>query len=270
MMKGTLWLAVLLCGCASAQIDKPKPLGKIGRLGAISCPVDNGIRVLDVGPGSPADKAGVKPGDVITKVNSLDLTKPGGRKEFGFAVRSGNAVVLSAKRDNADNEFEIQPKLANAAPFDAIDSALFDAVVTGQRVAVAAFVTDVKTTYSSTMAEAMTRRKAGIRNDAETQIEGHLLAPALIRCGNYKVIDRNKTHDVLAGLGYKAGSTVTDSLMKDVGRMTGATYLLFAAVSNVADTKTGGTNETDLRLVEIETGNVLATARLTQKIPEPY
>lgn len=263
-------LAALFSGCAFLHGSGAKPLGKIGRLGALSCPVDNVIRILDVAPGSPADKAGVKPGDVVLAVNGTSLVKPESRKEFGFAIRSGNPVVLSAKRENETLEFDLQPKKMAQSEFDPIDSALFDAIMSGKPVVVATVVTDVKTTFSSTMPDAMIRWKEGLREGVESQIEGHLLSPSLVRCGNYKVIDRNATHDFLNAARFKMGAAVDTAVMKEAGRMTGATYLLLADISNRLAPTVDGSDETALRLVEIESGDVLATARLTQKVPKQY
>ncbi|MBI5181755.1 MAG: PDZ domain-containing protein [Nitrospirae bacterium] len=39
-------------------------------------PIDNGIRVKQIGKNSPAENAGLKVGDIITKVNGKSITHP--------------------------------------------------------------------------------------------------------------------------------------------------------------------------------------------------
>jgi membrane-associated protease RseP (regulator of RpoE activity) len=84
-------------------------------------PADAGILVSKVEPGSPAQKAGIKVGDVITKVDgdvvtdSSDVSSALADKKSGDAasvvvVRNKRALTLSAKLDSDDDEsfdFEI-------------------------------------------------------------------------------------------------------------------------------------------------------------------
>jgi len=45
---------------------------------------ERGVRVLDVGPGSPCDKAGIKPGDIIEAVNCQPVSSI---QDFAEALR---------------------------------------------------------------------------------------------------------------------------------------------------------------------------------------
>jgi S1-C subfamily serine protease len=49
------------------DLDKP-------RLGVVVEPVEEGVRVVAVTPGGPAEEAGIQSGDVITRIDGLDLT----------------------------------------------------------------------------------------------------------------------------------------------------------------------------------------------------
>ena len=51
-----------------------------------------------VAPGSPADIAGLKPGDFITHIDGASILTPPGARRFG-AVRPGQRVRLSVTRD---------------------------------------------------------------------------------------------------------------------------------------------------------------------------
>jgi putative serine protease PepD len=64
-------------------------------LGVRPAPAPDGVTVSEVTPGSPAEKAGLKAGDVITKVNDRPVTEP---VELVAAIRShapGEAVTLT-------------------------------------------------------------------------------------------------------------------------------------------------------------------------------
>jgi S1-C subfamily serine protease len=55
-------------------------------------------------PGSPADKAGVKPGDIILKVNDDVIGKNGNMSSILGQYRPGNTVVLTVLRDGKQIE----------------------------------------------------------------------------------------------------------------------------------------------------------------------
>lgn len=89
-----------------------------GRLGVQIEDTDNdtGAKITDVNDESPAAKAGLKEGDIITEVNGKkvkDINEV--RKEIG-EVKDKNSYSIKAKRNGADMNFEIKiPKRINRA-----------------------------------------------------------------------------------------------------------------------------------------------------------
>jgi S1-C subfamily serine protease len=58
-----------------------------------------GARVGGVVPGSPAEKAGIKEGDVMMKLDATDLTGLQSFSEFLKTAKAGQTVTVSIMRD---------------------------------------------------------------------------------------------------------------------------------------------------------------------------
>jgi serine protease Do len=61
-----------------------------------------GATVLEVTPGSPAEKAGIKKGDVITKVNETKIESPESLFETIHSLKAGDKVKVSFMRDGKE------------------------------------------------------------------------------------------------------------------------------------------------------------------------
>ena len=66
-----------------------------------------------------------------------------------------------------------------------------------------------------------------MRSHLETLFEGLLLNKLFLRCGGYGVADRAKTAEVLQELHFQMTGAVSAGTAKSLGRMTGASHLLF-------------------------------------------
>jgi len=262
----------LLAGCAgsrrSARPAGPseKPIGTYGRLGVALCPAEDGVRVFDEVKGMPGPKAGLRAADVVTAFNGVELAPAAHRKDFLFTVRSGKPVSLAIKRDGRSLTVDAVPRQVDLYESDAIRFALFDAVLTGEQVAVAVVVSEVNHTAPQVLknAEGVAAWKAGVKAAAQAAAEGLLLYPGLLHCGNYSVVDRSKTEQVLSELHFQMTGAVDAGLMKNVGKMTGATHISFLSITRFSDARRQAwIDQVAARLVEIESGKVLATANWT-------
>ena len=77
-------------------------------LGVMTEKADEGARIAEVIPGSPAEKAGLKPGDIIIK---LDNDKIAGPKELAEAVQKsapGKEVKVFYKRDKKEKSVKVK------------------------------------------------------------------------------------------------------------------------------------------------------------------
>ena len=231
------------------------------------CPAPEGILIYDTSKGSPAQKAGIRAGDVIVSFNDLSLAKPENRKELLWSIRTLKTPDLVLKRGNKTIKASPKPRVRNTYAMNSIKDALSEAILSGQNVAVAIVVDQVnyanQKSYPSP--QALNAWKAGAKTSAEAEGETYFLNPAFLHCGNYKVIDRNKTNEILGELHFQMTGAVSPDLAKTVGKMTEASHLVFISVTRYWTKREGFTDETTYRLIETESGNVLASERLTSK-----
>lgn len=73
-------------------------------LGVTTEKVDDGVKITDVSKGSAAEKAGLKEGDVITKVGSKKISDPDELMDAITAYKPKEEVTISYKRDGKSGE----------------------------------------------------------------------------------------------------------------------------------------------------------------------
>jgi M6 family metalloprotease-like protein len=92
------------------------PLGTISRpatimpraiMGITSADVKDGLRIDQVFPGLPASKAGLKPGDLLLKVNGAPVANTGKLTQLLQEKKPGDTVALTVKRDGKDMEIKV-------------------------------------------------------------------------------------------------------------------------------------------------------------------
>jgi S1-C subfamily serine protease len=70
-------------------------------------PVDRGIGVAAVEPGSPADRAGLRVNDIIVRIGEVDITNTGGLTQALTKFRAGDAVTVTFYRDSQQQQEEV-------------------------------------------------------------------------------------------------------------------------------------------------------------------
>ena len=93
---GRPWLGVGLCGLAAAYA---------AQLGADEV---RGVLVTEVFAGSPADKVGLMPEDIITGVDARPVAAPGELVETLGAMRPGQRVRVHVFRERAERMLEVE------------------------------------------------------------------------------------------------------------------------------------------------------------------
>ena len=83
----------------------------------------NGALVSSVVPGSPADKAGIKSGDVIVKFNGKDITSSSELKNVVGQTQPGTRAKVTLHRNKKTVDVDVTigettPKTVAAAPSD--------------------------------------------------------------------------------------------------------------------------------------------------------
>ena len=84
------------------------------RLGVSSAPDSSGVRVADVQPGSPAEAAGLKPGDYLLQVGDISVRDPSFGEQFRsrYAKAEGTKIPVKIRRDGQMMDLQIAVRLA--------------------------------------------------------------------------------------------------------------------------------------------------------------
>jgi len=69
-----------------------------------------GVVLAGVTPGSPADAAGLKPGDKVVKLGGLDVKDPEGYLKALETLTPGSETQIVVLRDGAEKSLPITPK----------------------------------------------------------------------------------------------------------------------------------------------------------------
>jgi S1-C subfamily serine protease len=77
------------------------PSEQASQLGVTQGP---GVVVYQVQPGSGADRAGLRRGDVITALNGTAITDPNTFRNSIAGTQPGNEVTLTVKRDGSERQ----------------------------------------------------------------------------------------------------------------------------------------------------------------------
>jgi YidC/Oxa1 family membrane protein insertase len=85
--------------------DQDDRSGYLGHLAVEA--VDGGCRVGVVGPGTPAARGGLKPGDVVTRIGDMSITDPAALRAALSATKPGRKVAVEVLRDGAAASLDI-------------------------------------------------------------------------------------------------------------------------------------------------------------------
>jgi S1-C subfamily serine protease len=77
-------------------------------LGVTTAPHARGAEIVSVAPGSPAQSAGVRSGDVITGVDGHDVTQPQEVSEAIDALKPGDRLELEVSRDGSSRTVQVE------------------------------------------------------------------------------------------------------------------------------------------------------------------
>lgn len=78
-----------------------------GRIG-FKLPIDMGLVILQVQQNSPADKAGIYTGDIITKIDNVEINSISQLKKALYKYKQGDKANLSIIRNGSEKKIEIE------------------------------------------------------------------------------------------------------------------------------------------------------------------
>jgi predicted metalloprotease with PDZ domain len=84
------------------------------RLGVSSAPDSSGVRVVEVQPGSPAEAAGLRPGDYLVQVGDISVRDPSFGEQFRsrYAKAEGTNVPVKVRRGDQSIDMQMAVRLA--------------------------------------------------------------------------------------------------------------------------------------------------------------
>jgi predicted metalloprotease with PDZ domain len=104
------YATVLPLGGLRLQVDTIRE----PRLGVSSAPDSSGVRVADVSAGSPADSAGIQPGDYLLQVGEILVRDPSFGEQFRsrYARAEGQTLPVKIRRGDQTMDLQIRVRLA--------------------------------------------------------------------------------------------------------------------------------------------------------------
>jgi S1-C subfamily serine protease len=97
---------------------------------SLSLPAARGAIVTSVTPAGPAEKAGIKRGDVITGINNQVVTDSNGLRNLVASIAPGTNVKVSAVRDGREQNFQVAlAELPARTPADSDDQSESESTV---------------------------------------------------------------------------------------------------------------------------------------------
>ena len=81
---------------------------KIGKIIDQASKFDSGIYVASVNPGSSAYYSGIKIGDIITKIDDIEINKLSKLREYIYTKEPGDTVLLTIQRNQKEMQIEVK------------------------------------------------------------------------------------------------------------------------------------------------------------------
>ena len=203
---------------------------------------------------SPAELAGIKPNDLILEVDGLKFHN---RVEWNHLVskyvNNNRLITLTIKRSGQTKKVQVRPKIVESRP---TILKLLELVDT-QKVALAVFVNHVRINYQQPANFVLDVWKESIYKSLLGAFESSVLS-GLGNNENFSMIDRNTGIKIKEEFEFGQSELLTEEMRKVIGNMKGATHLGMIEYSRSSAGKGYYSDEITTRLIDIETGRILA------------
>lgn len=260
---------LFLFGCATTPIITKKKDNwlEVSRIGVASKQNDNGdIVIIDLAPNGPAEKSGIKKGDVILTLDGKKLIKD---SEFVTVMNNknkGDHVLIEIKRNEQILSYDIKPTIIKIPPTVFKIGELLD---NEKKVSLVIVVSEVKNSMPQNSNDQIKSWEDSVRNNWQSKIEG-VFINMFGNDKNFSIIDRSRLKNILDEFQFNLTGFVSDKLRAKIGEMTGATHLIDINISRFSSGYSGFIDITNVRLIEIETGKVLAVDTSETTMSNPF
>jgi len=216
----------------------------------------NQIVVRALSPNLPADKAGIRAGDVVLTVDGRSFKNINEIISHVGSSRKGGSVVFAVQRNGEPHTYTVETMPGKVRPtIMKMQFLLLD----NRKIALAVVVSDVKNTFDMKR-DIYDSWVEGVRNDEQTAMESFYLKN-LGRYADFSIVDRSRTKALLEEFRLGQSGLVSDTLRQKIGEMTGATHILDVTFARYK-TADGRSDALNARLIEIGSGTVLAVDQI--------
>jgi hypothetical protein len=217
----------------------------------------NELVIEDVYKGSPADKAGIKLGDVVMQIDGIKADKINKVCEYLGDRHPGEHISLLLKRKGRI----IKKRITLGLIYVSLVNSVLEKMVCKNIPVRLAIITDDTKIYTDVS-------DPQVKKTIETVIhsyDGHLLSGTenvyirrYLGFANFSLIDRQRIESVTRELKFNKSGLVSPEFQTELGKMLGATHLLFRNLAVLVNEKSMQTTVID-KLIEVDSGKVLAT-----------
>ena len=258
-----LVVATLLLGCAhlSTKDEFANWYPKVPLFGAFFAKTEGGIEVLQVADGTPASKAGIKPGDIIEDFNGIKFNKPVELVRYIQSLPVGAKVSLTINRNDV--------KITKTATLNKKRAKIPNILLTiqellddKQKVSVAIVVININNTCHGVTEE----WKNAAKNALVASMESTLLRD-FGREENFSLVDSRKVKTTLKRT--KPIETLLSYRTNGMQELGATHFILIEASRSCSQDFWGNWKFTDVecyKLISGETGKILSIARVTSII----
>lgn len=270
-LKSGLWfnslLALFACmifsSCATTPRQKESPIGKEGNLGVNIRTVNNQLLITDIGPSDSVKKSGLRLNDIIVGYNGRRMVSMEDRQVFGHEVKTSPGKTISLTIERRGEQIPIELTISNRAVLanQQVPGKLDDELDICKKVALAIVVSQIKYIGFAQGIVDETNERVATKALLETHFEKFFLSNFGER-ENFVMVDRNRLEELFKELHLQGSGVVSSESVKSIGRMTGASHIVFVEWFRYAN----GNDITNLRLIEVESGIVLAVDTLKGRL----
>jgi len=224
-------------------------LGDMNTLGARIQLAPNGIRLLSVIKGGPADLSGMKAGDIIQELNGRDLSG---------LISAGDFIALLQSADFgsvADMKINRGGLVADWAVVIGIPENL-DAIVESHPGLRAQRENMAKEIPGNKLRIAVIDLDAYGVPETEVLVLSDRLRFELFKSNRYTVLERNKMQEIIEELGFQQTGYTSDAQLIEIGKMLAVQHIIGGSIGKVGSYYTA-----TIRKIDVETGEIVAIVK---------
>lgn len=258
-----IWLMICLVsapGCSTrinanaedySEIESRTNFVPVYRFGIDCYDISTGCQINDLVPESPAAQSGMQIGDVIVAINGGKSSNKDLLSHAHFS--GGQATTFKLSRNGQELSLNIKPKRVAMVPPSVYK--IYELLNLGEKnMALVVYISDVKNNTDFLNKSAW---EASERMGLQSFLEASMIK-SFEKNSRFSLIDRVRLDRILDEHKINMTGLISDTARSQIGKLTGATHLLSASLSRYPKSRNSCNDIMTARLIEIETGQVLA------------